>query len=41
LTNWTCPENAQLRRAAADLTLDKQILKEAASGPEGQRQQNF
>jgi len=34
-------ENARLRRAAADLTLDKQILKEAASGPEGQHQQNF
>jgi transposase-like protein len=34
-------ENARLRRAVADLTLDKQILKEAASGPEGQRQQNF
>ena len=25
-------ENARLRRAVADLTLDKQILKEAASG---------
>jgi len=34
-------ENARLRRAVSDLTLDKIILKEAASGPEGQRQQNF
>ena len=25
-------ENARLRQAVADLTLDKQILKEAASG---------
>jgi putative transposase len=33
-------ENARLRRAVSDLTLDKMILKEAASGPEGQRQQN-
>jgi putative transposase len=30
-------ENARLRRAVADLTLDKLILKEAASGAEGQR----
>ena len=34
-------ENEQLRRAVADLTLDKQILTEAARGPEGPRQQNF
>ncbi len=34
-------ENARLRQAVSDLTLDKQILKEAARGPEGQRQQNF
>ena len=34
-------ENARLRRAVSDLTLEKLILKEAASGPEGQRQQNF
>jgi transposase-like protein len=30
-------DNAQLRRAVADLTLDKQILKEAARAPEGPR----
>jgi hypothetical protein len=35
------PENARLRRAVSDLTLEKLILKEAASGPEGQRQQNW
>ena len=34
-------ENARLRRAVSDLTLGKLILKEAASGPEGQRQQNL
>ena len=34
-------ENAWLRRAVADLTLDKLILQEAARGPEGQRLQNF
>ena len=34
-------ENARLRRAVSDLTLDKMILAEAAKGPEGQRQQNF
>jgi len=34
-------ENARLRKAVADLTLDKMILKEAAAGPVGQRQQNF
>ena len=34
-------ENGRLRRAISDLTLDKQILKEALSGPEGQRQQNY
>ena len=30
-------ENARLRRAVSDLTLDKMILAEAARGPEGQR----
>ena len=34
-------ENARLRRAVSDLTLDKMILAEAARGPEGQRQQIF
>ena len=34
-------ENVRLRRAVSDLTLEKLILKEAAAGPEGQRQQNF
>jgi transposase-like protein len=34
-------ENTRLRRAVSDLTLEKLILKEAASGPEGQRQQNY
>src|SRR3954469_20350785 len=34
-------ENARLRRAVSDLTLEKLILKEAASEPEGQRQQNY
>ena len=34
-------ENARLRKAIADLTLDKLILQEASRGPEGQRQQNF
>jgi transposase-like protein len=34
-------ENARLRRAVSDLTLEKLILREAASGPEGQRQQNW
>jgi cell division protein FtsB len=34
-------ENNRLRRAISDLTIDKLILKEAAKGPEGQRQQNF
>ena len=34
-------ENQRLRRAVADLTLDKLILQEAARGPAGQRQQNF
>lgn len=29
-------ENEQLRRAVADLTIDKQILSEAARGPAGQ-----
>ena len=34
-------ENNRLRRAVSDLTIEKLILKEAASGPVGQRQQNF
>ena len=34
-------ENNRLRRAVSDLTIAKLILKEAAGGPEGQRQQNF
>ena len=34
-------ENQRLRKAIADLTLDKLILQEASRGPEGQRQQNF
>lgn len=34
-------ENSRLRKAVADLTLDKLILKEAASGTEGPRQRNF
>ena len=34
-------ENQRLRRAISDPTLEKLILKEAAAGPEGQRQQNF
>jgi transposase-like protein len=34
-------ENARLRRAVSDLTLDKIILKEAASGTVGPRQRNF
>ena len=34
-------ENERLRKAVSDLTLEKLILKEAASGPEGQRQQNW
>ena len=34
-------ENNRLRRAVSDLTIEKLILKEAAGGPEGQRQQNF
>ena len=33
-------ENTRLRKAVADLTLDKLILKEAASGTEGPRQRN-
>jgi hypothetical protein len=31
-------ENARLRKAVPDLTLDKPILEEAAKLPEGQRQ---
>src|SRR3982751_2821612 len=34
-------ENARLRRLVADLSLEKQVLKDVAAGPEGQRQQNF
>jgi putative transposase len=34
-------ENVRLRRLVADLSLEKQILKDVASGPEGQRQQNL
>jgi len=34
-------ENGRLRRAVADLTLDKLILKEAALGSAGQSQQNY
>jgi len=34
-------ENVRLKRAVAELTLDKLILKEAAEGPEGRRQQNW
>ena len=34
-------ENARLRRAVSDLTLDKLILQEAARGPVGQAQLNF
>src|SRR5918911_2192474 len=34
-------ENARLRRLVADLSLEKQILKDVAAGPEGQRQQNL
>jgi len=34
-------ENNRLRRAVSDLTIEELILKEAASGLEGQRQQNF
>ena len=34
-------ENERLRKAVSDLTLEKLILKEAASGAEGLRQQNF
>ena len=34
-------ENARLRKAVSDLTLDKFILKEAARGTEGPRQRNY
>ena len=34
-------ENTRLRRAVSDLTLEKLILKEAASGTEGPRQRSF
>ena len=34
-------ENQRLRKAVADLTLDKLILAEAARGTEGPRQRNY
>ncbi len=34
-------ENERLRKAVSDLTLEKLILREAASETEGLRQQNF
>ena len=34
-------ENERLRKAVSDLTLEKLILGEAASGTEGPRQRNF
>ncbi len=34
-------ENARMRRAVSDLTLDKMILAEAARGTEGPRQRNL
>lgn len=34
-------ENQRLRKAVADLTLDKLILSEAARGTEGRRQRNY
>ncbi|GEP12832.1 IS3 family transposase ISMdi3 [Methylobacterium gnaphalii] len=34
-------ENTRLRRLVADLSLEKQVLADVASGPEGQRQQNL
>lgn len=34
-------ENERLRKAVSDLTLEKLILKEAASGTEGPRQRNY
>ena len=34
-------ENERLRKAVSDLTLEKLILREAASGTEGLRQRNF
>ena len=34
-------ENERLRKAVSDLTLEKLILREAASGTEGPRQRNF
>jgi transposase-like protein len=34
-------ENARLRKAISDLTLDKLILQEAAKGTEGPRQRNY
>ena len=34
-------ENARLRKAVSDLTLDKLILKEAARGTAGPRQRNY
>ena len=34
-------ENTRLRRLVADLSLEKQVLADVASGSEGQRQQNL
>ena len=34
-------ENERLRKAVSDLTLEKLILREAASGTEGPRQRNY
>jgi putative transposase len=34
-------ENARLRRLVAELSVEKQILKDISQGPEGQRQQNL
>uniref|UniRef100_A4WQN9 Transposase IS3/IS911 family protein n=1 Tax=Cereibacter sphaeroides (strain ATCC 17025 / ATH 2.4.3) TaxID=349102 RepID=A4WQN9_CERS5 len=34
-------ENERLRKAVSDLTLEKLILKEAASGTEGPRRRNY
>jgi transposase-like protein len=34
-------KNERLRKAVSDLTLEKLILREAASGTEGPRQRNF
>jgi putative transposase len=34
-------ENGKLKRAVADLTLEKLVLKEVAAGPDGRRQPNI